>query len=200
MFLSIRIGRADELGNEKKFCARTDALFLPRISHRCRDISVVVEITLSTSTTARRDLPCNVVHPSFRSPRVLCLIAACPNRQTKIKTTTTADGRCKQILWRQGGPRRFYRGVLPSLASAPLCRFGDTLSNELAMVWFHGQQQRSSSGGGNGTRISGGRVDRVDTKLPVWVATFLGSMGAAAFHAVVVPLDTYKVCEAWRNR
>ncbi|CAN0213450.1 unnamed protein product [Ectocarpus sp. 8 AP-2014] len=105
----------------------------------------------------------------------------------------TKFGETCKILWRQGGPRRFYRGVLPSLASAPLCRFGDTLSNELAMVWFHGQQQRSSSGGGNGTRISGGRGDRVDTKLPVWVATFLGSMGAAAFHAVVVPLDTYKV-------
>lgn len=61
------------------------------------------------------------------------------------------------------------------------------------MVWFHGQQQRGSPGGGNGGRISGWRGDRVDAKLPVWVATFLGSLGAAAFHAVVVPLDTYKV-------
>ncbi|CAN0160424.1 unnamed protein product [Ectocarpus fasciculatus] len=105
----------------------------------------------------------------------------------------TKFGKTCKILWRQGGPRRFYRGVLPSLASAPLCRFGDTLSNELAMVWFHGQQQRSSAGGGDGGRLSAGRGDRADTKLPVWVATFLGSMGAAAFHALVVPLDTYKV-------
>ncbi|CAN0468879.1 unnamed protein product, partial [Ectocarpus sp. 12 AP-2014] len=44
----------------------------------------------------------------------------------------TKFGETCKILWRQGGPRRFYRGVLPSLASAPLCRFGDTLSNELA--------------------------------------------------------------------
>ncbi|CAM9463625.1 unnamed protein product [Scytosiphon promiscuus] len=91
---------------------------------------------------------------------------------------------CK-ILWRQGGPRRFYRGVLPSFASAPLCRFGDTLSNELAMVWFNGHKQRGSgSGPGNGGRHSGG-IASGDKVLPVWVATFLGSMGAAAFHALV---------------
>lgn len=86
---------------------------------------------------------------------------------------------CKQ-LWRSGGPRRFYRGVLPSLATAPICRFGDTLSNELAMIWFN-DQQRTAQGAGK------------EAGLPVWVATFMGSMGAAAFHAVVVPLDTYKV-------
>lgn len=91
-----------------------------------------------------------------------------------------------QILWRQGGPRRFYRGLVPSLAAAPLCRFGDTLSNELAMVWFNGQQHGSRGGTKGDGRAGGG-------KLPVWVATFLGSLGAAAFHAVVVPLDTYKV-------
>lgn len=86
-------------------------------------------------------------------------------------------------LWREGGPRRFYRGVLPSLAAAPICRFGDTLSNELAMVWFNGQQTRASD------RRKGA------AELPIWVATFLGSIGAAAFHAIVVPLDTYKVRE-----
>lgn len=90
---------------------------------------------------------------------------------------------CK-TLWRAGGPRRFYRGVMPSLLSAPLCRFGDTLSNELAMVWFNGQRTGSSDPSGNCRQA-----------VPVWVATFLGSMGAAAFHAVVVPLDTYKVRE-----
>lgn len=96
---------------------------------------------------------------------------------------------------------------MPSLAAAPLCRFGDTLSNELAMVWFRGQQQRGRSrpgeagdgGGGGGGRGSGdGRVG--GSQLPVWVATFLGSLGAAAFHAVVVPLDTYKVRERRRRR
>eukprot|EP00752_Nemacystus_decipiens_P005781 g5230.t1 len=95
---------------------------------------------------------------------------------------STFGDTCK-VLWRQGGPRRFYRGVMPSLAAAPLCRFGDTLSNELAMVWFNGQQQKGKGAGGG---TNGG-------KLPVWVATFFGSLGAAAFHAMVVPLDTYKV-------
>eukprot|EP00904_Undaria_pinnatifida_P008552 jgi/Undpi1/4827/HiC_scaffold_19.g08180.m1 len=87
---------------------------------------------------------------------------------------------CK-TLWRAGGPRRFYRGLLPSLMAAPLCRFGDTLSNEMAMVWFNGQQTGSSD------------PRRNREPVPMWVATFLGSLGAAAFHAVVVPLDTYKV-------
>ena len=96
--------------------------------------------------------------------------------------TTFADT-CK-TLWRAGGPRRFYRGLIPSLMAAPLCRFGDTLSNELAMVWFNGQRTGSSDPSGN-----------CGKPVPVWVATFLGSMGAAAFHAVFVPLDTYKVRE-----
>lgn len=65
--------------------------------------------------------------------------------------------------------------------AAPLCRFGDTLSNEMAMVWFNGQQTGSSD------------PRRNREPVPMWVATFLGSLGAAAFHAVVVPLDTYKV-------
>lgn len=92
---------------------------------------------------------------------------------------------CKD-LWKVDGPRRFYRGVLPSLVSAPLCRFGDTLSNELAMIWFNGQRARAEE-----RRRGGG--ERGFPATPVWVATFLGSLGAAAFHAVVVPLDTYKV-------
>ncbi|CAM9959742.1 unnamed protein product [Pylaiella littoralis] len=95
---------------------------------------------------------------------------------------------CK-ILWRQGGPRRFYRGVLPSLVTAPLCRFGDTLSNELAMIYFSRHQHR----GGHGRRRNGDGWEGGPHKLPVWVATFFGSLGAAAFHATVVPLDTYKV-------
>lgn len=98
---------------------------------------------------------------------------------------------CKR-LWRAGGPRRFYRGVMPSLAAAPLCRFGDTLSNELAMTWFHGQQSRRASFGAEGEG-----AEQRQPPLPVWIATFLGSAGAAAFHALVVPLDTYKV---WRGR
>lgn len=88
-------------------------------------------------------------------------------------------------LWRAGGVRRFYRGMIPALIVAPLCRFGDTLSNEMAMIWLQGQHARRES-----RRTEG---NAVGPALPVWLATVLGSAGASAFHAMVVPLDTYKV-------
>ena len=91
---------------------------------------------------------------------------------------------CKE-LWRAGGVGRFYRGVIPSLVVAPLCRFGDTLSNEMVLVWLKGEHARRES------RIAEGQPGGVE--VPMWVATFLGSVGAAAFHGLVVPLDTYKV-------
>lgn len=93
-------------------------------------------------------------------------------------------------LWRDGGPRRFYRGLLPSLAVAPVCRFGDTLSNELAMTLLQGGQDKARAGRASDGEHGGEIVSRA---LPVWVATFFGSLGAAVFHAAVVPLDTYKV-------
>lgn len=97
-----------------------------------------------------------------------------------------------QHLWSAGGPRRFYRGLLPSLAVAPICRFGDTLCNELAVTLLQSDPNARASGdwgveGGGGMGVRGGRG------LPVWVTTFVGSLGAAVFHAAVVPLDTYKV-------
>lgn len=62
------------------------------------------------------------------------------------------------------------------------------------MIWFNGQRAKASErrtqqsdgfGGIGGAHGEGA--------LPLWVATLLGSVGAAAFHALVVPLDTYKV-------
>lgn len=96
-------------------------------------------------------------------------------------------------LWKVGGPGRFYRGFLPSLAVAPICRFGDTLSNELAVTLLQADPQ----GGGGGDWVGGGRVGGAGAGLPVWMATFVGSFGAAVFHAAVVPLDTYKVRVCW---
>jgi hypothetical protein len=34
-----------------------------------------------------------------------------------------------RTLYRDGGVRRFYRGVLPALLQGPLSRFGDTAAN-----------------------------------------------------------------------
>lgn len=97
---------------------------------------------------------------------------------------TTFNETARQ-LWREGGPRRFYRGLLPSLAVAPICRFGDTLCNELAVTLL--QAHPTSKGDQGDGRIFG------SLGLPVWASTLFGSVGAAAFHAAVVPLDTYKV-------
>lgn len=97
---------------------------------------------------------------------------------------TTFRGTFKE-LWRTGGVRRFYRGMIPALIVAPLCRFGDTLSNEMVMIWLQGQHARRES------RRTEGKA--VGPALPLWLATVLGSAGASVFHAMVVPLDTYKV-------
>ena len=34
-----------------------------------------------------------------------------------------------KTLWKQGGVRRFYRGLGPALAQGPLSRFSDTAAN-----------------------------------------------------------------------
>ncbi|CAM9829981.1 unnamed protein product [Discosporangium mesarthrocarpum] len=88
---------------------------------------------------------------------------------TKIVPTTIS-------LWREGGIVRFYRGLVPSLAVVPFCRFGDTLFNSLALH-----------------SLQGVRLGNAQVQVPVEVSTLIGSLGAGAFRAVILPLDTLKV-------
>jgi hypothetical protein len=87
------------------------------------------------------------------------------NYQYRYGTTTTDALR---TLYKEGGIRRFYRGLLPALAQGPLSRFGDTAANAgvLALLEQH--------------------------DLPVAVKTLGASFGAAVFRITLTPVDTLK--------
>lgn len=52
------------------------------------------------------------------------------NYQYRYGTSTTD---ALKTLYKDGGLRRFYRGVGPALIQGPLSRFGDTAANAFAM-------------------------------------------------------------------
>lgn len=74
-----------------------------------------------------------------------------------------------RLLYADGGVPRFYRGLAPALFLAPVCRFGDTAANELALDSLAG------------------------TQAPLAVKTMFASVTAAAFRVLIMPLDTWKV-------
>ena len=80
------------------------------------------------------------------------------------KTTTGAF----KYLWHQGGPRRFYKGLVPALFQAPLSRFGDTASNALVL---------------NITQ---------DMELPIWIKTLASSTITSLWRINLMPLDSLK--------
>eukprot|EP00039_Didymoeca_costata_P027361 m.18274 g.18274 ORF g.18274 m.18274 type:complete len:497 (-) comp6262_c0_seq1:63-1553(-) len=77
-----------------------------------------------------------------------------------------------RTLYKEGGVRRFYRGITPALLQGPLSRFGDTAANAGVLALF-----KSSSA----TR-----------DLPIAVQTLGASVGAASFRIFLMPLDTMK--------
>jgi hypothetical protein len=72
------------------------------------------------------------------------------------------------ILWKQGGVRRFYSGLLPALIQGPVSRFGDTFSNTLALESLKG------------------------SKLPMFVQTAAASISAGGMRILLTPIDTLK--------
>lgn len=75
-------------------------------------------------------------------------------------------------LYREGGIRRFYRGIGPALIQGPLSRFGDTASNVGALAFL------------NSTELT--------ANLPVGVKTIAASVAATAFRITLMPIDTIK--------
>jgi hypothetical protein len=84
--------------------------------------------------------------------------------------TTTSDA--LRTLYKEGGVRRFYRGLIPALAQGPLSRFGDTAANA-GVLAFMDQYESTKD-------------------LPVTVKTLGASFGAAVFRIVLTPVDTLK--------
>lgn len=75
-------------------------------------------------------------------------------------------------LYKDGGVRRFYRGVGAALFQGPLSRFGDTFSNTLALSLC--------------------KENDVLKKMPIPVQTIFASTTAGLFRILLMPIDTVK--------
>lgn len=82
--------------------------------------------------------------------------------------TTTAF----RNLYKEGGIRRFYRGVGPALLQAPLSRFGDTAANIGVLTLLNSYPQTE--------------------ELPVMFKSICASGAAALWRINIMPLDTLK--------
>lgn len=76
------------------------------------------------------------------------------------------------ILYKQGGIPRFYRGLLPALFQAPLSRFGDIATNTGVMYYLNNNQSTK--------------------ELPIPLKTFIGSTFAGLWRINLMPIDTTK--------
>merc|ERR1719394_2092328 len=89
------------------------------------------------------------------------------NYQYRYGTTTKIAA---QTLWKEGGIRRFYRGVLPALFQGPLSRFGDTAANTGMLTLLNSMDSTKD--------------------LSVGIKTVAASASAAAFRIFLMPIDT----------
>merc|ERR1711957_628189 len=77
-----------------------------------------------------------------------------------------------RTLYAQGGIKRLYAGIGPSLLQGPVIRFGDTFANAGVLALFEG-------------------TDAHD--WPIFVKTVFASATAASMRVLLVPLDTCKI-------
>jgi hypothetical protein len=75
-------------------------------------------------------------------------------------------------LYKDGGIRRFYRGVGPALIQGPLSRFGDTFSNTFALSLC--------------------KNNNILNNTPIMVQTGIASVFAGLFRILLMPIDTTK--------
>lgn len=78
-----------------------------------------------------------------------------------------------RALYRDGGIRRFYRGVGPVLIQGPLSRFGDTAANTGILQLLNASDSTRS--------------------LPVALKTGLASTTASLFRVLLMPIDACKI-------
>ena len=71
-------------------------------------------------------------------------------------------------LYKEGGILRFYRGYVPALMVAPIARFGDCFTNQIALNYFS------------------------DTNLPLAVQTGSASVMAGFWRILTLPVDAWK--------
>ena len=83
-----------------------------------------------------------------------------------------STGDALRDLWRQGGVRRFYKGISFALLQGPLARFGSTAVNE-------GMLAITSELG-------------LESTIALSFATVLASIAAGAWRLIIIPVDTCK--------
>lgn len=84
---------------------------------------------------------------------------------------TTLSNTAK-ILYKDGGIRRFYRGIGPALLQGPLSRFGDTAANTGILTALNSSNTTKD--------------------LPISIKTFLASTTAALWRINLMPIDNIK--------
>ena len=91
------------------------------------------------------------------------------NYQYRYGTTTTE---ALKTLYKEGGIRRFYRGVGPALLQGPLSRFGDTAANAGVLAFMDHHESTKN--------------------LPVAIKTIAASGAAGLFRIFLMPIDALK--------
>lgn len=91
------------------------------------------------------------------------------NYQYRYGTTTKE---AIKHLYKEGGIKRFYKGVGPALFQGPLSRFGDTAANTGIITLLDSNEKTKD--------------------LPVSIKTFVASSTAALWRICIMPLDTCK--------
>jgi hypothetical protein len=75
-------------------------------------------------------------------------------------------------LYKEGGVRRFYRGLAPALIQGPVSRFGDTAINTGVLHYCNNTEDLR--------------------ELPIFIKTGIASFGAAGYRIFTMPVDTCK--------
>jgi len=91
------------------------------------------------------------------------------NYQYRYGTSTRV---ALSTLYKDGGIRRFYRGLLPALIQGPLARFGDTAANSGMLALLDGNEATAN--------------------VPVAFKTLSASAAAATFRIALMPIDACK--------
>merc|ERR1739838_1033301 len=91
------------------------------------------------------------------------------NYQYRYGTTTSV---AMKTLWKQGGVRRFYRGLTPALLQGPLSRFCDTAANTGVLTLMSQHPTLS--------------------KMPSAAQSVFASATAASMRILLMPIDTVK--------